>query len=289
MQIDARTAKQLIELKYLNASGGGSLDQVTANTDDTDQLFDMMLQQNIGSSSDSKSSNLNPVSLASILPSSASIGDVDASSVTGSTYGADSTGQTSDPWYQFDQLAPVDPNTSTTTARSDSPSASVPANSALTGIGGADVSGIAATGTGASKPTAYNELISAASSKYGIPESLIKAVIDTESSFNPNAGSSAGAKGLMQLMDGTAAGLGVSNSFDPAQNIDGGTKYLSYQIKRYDGNVKTALAAYNAGPGRLQRLGISNDEELMAKLSQLPQETQRYIGKIENAQAKYAL
>lgn len=282
MQIDAKVAKQLIELKYLNTSGVGSADQVTANTDDSSKLFDMMLQQNIGTTADTSSSNLNPVSLASVLPSAASVGDVDASSVTGSTYGA---GQ-SDPWYQFDQLAPVDPNTSTTTAKIDTPLPST----GTAGIGGADSSSaIAATGTGASKPTAYNDLISSASSKYGISESLIKAVIDTESSFNPNAGSSAGAKGLMQLMDGTAAGLGVSNSFDPAQNIDGGTKYLSYQIKRYDGNVKTALAAYNAGPGRLQRLGISNDEELMAKLSQLPKETQRYIGKIENAQAKYEL
>lgn len=285
MQIDAKVAKQLIELKYLNASGVGSADQVTANTSDSNKLFDMMLQQNIGTSAESKGSDLSAVSLASVLPSAASIGDVDTSSVTGNTYAASSAGQ-SDPWYQFDQLAPVDPSTSTTTAKVNTP---LPATGTA-GIGGADAaSAIDATGTGNSKPTPYNDLISSASSKYGISESLIKAVIDTESSFNPNAGSSAGAKGLMQLMDGTAAGLGVSNSFDPAQNIDGGTKYLSYQIKRYDGNVKTALAAYNAGPGRLQRLGISNDEELMAKLSQLPKETQRYIGKIENAQAKYEL
>ncbi|MDQ1235031.1 hypothetical protein QE450_002529 [Paenibacillus sp. SORGH_AS306] len=285
MQIDAKVAKQLIELKYLNTSGVGSADQLTANTDDSSKLFDMMLQQNIGTTAETKGSNINPVSLASVLPSAASVGDVDSSSVTGNTYATSGAGQ-SDPWYQFDQLAPVDPSTSTTTAKVNTPLPST----GTAGIGGADPSSaIAATGTGASKPTAYNDLISAASNKYGISESLIKAVIDTESSFNPNAGSSAGAKGLMQLMDGTAAGLGVSNSFDPAQNIDGGTKYLSYQIKRYDGNVKTALAAYNAGPGRLQRLGISNDEELMAKLSQLPKETQRYIGKIENAQAKYEL
>ncbi|KUP22912.1 lytic transglycosylase domain-containing protein [Paenibacillus sp. DMB5] len=140
-----------------------------------------------------------------------------------------------------------------------------------------------------SVPTDYEELIQTASAKYGVPVDLIKAVIDTESSFNPNVVSSAGAKGLMQLMDGTANGLGVSDPFDPAQNIDGGVRYLSYQLKRYDGEEKMALAAYNAGPGRVNKLGVSNDEELMQKLSLLPKETQAYITKIERARAEYAL
>ncbi|WP_238654614.1 lytic transglycosylase domain-containing protein [Paenibacillus piscarius] len=138
-------------------------------------------------------------------------------------------------------------------------------------------------------PTDYEELIQTASAKYGVPVDLIKAVIDTESSFNPNVVSSAGAKGLMQLMDGTANGLGVSDPFDPAQSIDGGVRYLSYQLKRYDGQEKMALAAYNAGPGRVNKLGVSNDAELMANLAALPQETQRYIAKIERARAQYAL
>ncbi|AZK46857.1 lytic transglycosylase domain-containing protein [Paenibacillus lentus] len=134
-----------------------------------------------------------------------------------------------------------------------------------------------------------DELISRASKAYGVAESLIKAVIETESSFNASAVSPAGAKGLMQLMDGTARGLGVSNPFDPAQNIDGGTRYLSSQLKRFGGEEKTALAAYNAGPGRIQRLGISNDVELMEKLHLLPKETQNYITKIENARLKYEI
>lgn len=138
-------------------------------------------------------------------------------------------------------------------------------------------------------PTSYEDLIQAASAKYGVPVDLIKAVIDTESSFNPNVVSSAGAKGLMQLMDGTANGLGVSDPFDPAQSIDGGVRYLSYQLKRYDGEEKLALAAYNAGPGRVNKLGVNSDEELMEKLSQLPKETQAYIAKIERARAEYAV
>ncbi|AJS61378.1 lytic transglycosylase domain-containing protein [Paenibacillus sp. IHBB 10380] len=138
-----------------------------------------------------------------------------------------------------------------------------------------------------SSPTSYNDLIQQASRKYGVPEDLIKAVIDTESSFNPQVVSSAGAKGLMQLMDGTAEGLGVSNSFDPAENIDAGTRYLAYQLKRFDGQENMALAAYNAGPGRVQRLGLSNDVELMNNLNLLPQETRNYIYKVQNARSKY--
>ncbi|WP_440111127.1 lytic transglycosylase domain-containing protein [Paenibacillus sp. QZ-Y1] len=141
----------------------------------------------------------------------------------------------------------------------------------------------------ASVPTDFESLIATASAKYGVPESLIKAVIDTESNFNPNVVSSAGAKGLMQLMDGTAAGLGVSNAYDPAQNIDAGTKYLSLQLQRFGGEVKMALAAYNAGPGRVSRLGVSSDSELMSVLNRLPSETQAYISKVEKAQSKYMI
>lgn len=138
-----------------------------------------------------------------------------------------------------------------------------------------------------SVPSDYEELILNASAAYGVPADLIKAVIDTESSFNPDAVSSAGAKGLMQLMDGTASGLGVDDSFDPAQNIDGGVKYLSYQLERFGGEVKMALAAYNAGPNRVAKLGVNSDAALLEQLEQLPQETQAYIFKVERARDKY--
>jgi len=136
---------------------------------------------------------------------------------------------------------------------------------------------------------AFDELINAAGLKYGVAPSLIKSVIQTESSFHPNAVSSAGAKGLMQLMDDTARGLGVTNSFDPAQNIDGGTRFLSYLLRKYDGSVPVALAAYNAGPGRVDRLGIAGEQDLAAKYEQLPQETQNYVRKVASAMIQWGV
>ena len=88
-----------------------------------------------------------------------------------------------------------------------------------------------------------------AAAKYNLPPELINGVIRAESNFMVRAVSSAGAQGLMQLMPATAKELGVKNSFDIEQNIDGGTKYLRQMLDRFGGNVRKALAAYNAGPG----------------------------------------
>jgi len=102
-------------------------------------------------------------------------------------------------------------------------------------------------------PADLEPLIAAASEKYGIEAALIKAVIQVESGFRAGAVSRAGALGLMQLMPGTARALGV-DPLDPAQNIDGGTRYLRQQLDRF-GSIESALAAYNAGPASVARYG----------------------------------
>ncbi len=99
----------------------------------------------------------------------------------------------------------------------------------------------------------YENIIIDAANKYDVDHKLIKSIILTESAANEKAVSKANAKGLMQLMDSTATYLGVKDSFDPKQNIEGGTKYFAELFRKYDGDVKKALAAYNAGPANVEK------------------------------------
>jgi soluble lytic murein transglycosylase-like protein len=101
----------------------------------------------------------------------------------------------------------------------------------------------------------YDAEIDAASAQEGVDPALVRAVVAHESGFDANATSPAGAQGLMQLMPATARGLGVTDAYDPQQNIAGGTHLIKTLLDRYDGNLSLALAAYNAGPGAVDRFG----------------------------------
>ncbi|HEY3308743.1 MAG TPA: lytic transglycosylase domain-containing protein [Desulfuromonadaceae bacterium] len=134
----------------------------------------------------------------------------------------------------------------------------------------------------ASQPSAQKEagwlepIIAKASRRYGVEVGLIKAVIKAESNFNPNAVSHAGARGLMQLMPATARSLGVNDSFDPEQNVMAGTRFLKDLLDRYNGNLDSTLAAYNWGPGNVDR-----------RPEHLPRETREYLVRVKQLYSSY--
>ena len=102
---------------------------------------------------------------------------------------------------------------------------------------------------------AFDQLIRQAAQHHGVSEGLVKAIMHTESGFNIHARSPVGAQGLMQLMPATARRFNVSNAYDPQQNIFGGVKYLSWLLKRFNGDTRLAIAAYNAGEGNVDKYG----------------------------------
>jgi hypothetical protein len=127
------------------------------------------------------------------------------------------------------------------------------------------------------QPGNYDDLINKYSQQNGVPVELTRAVIGKESSYNPKARSKKGAGGLMQLMPSTATDLGVSDVYDPEQNIEGGTRYLKQMLDKYDGDVPKALAAYNWGPGSMDKT-VAKMGENYTKV--LPKETSDYVRKI---------
>ena len=107
--------------------------------------------------------------------------------------------------------------------------------------------------SGSATRNAYDALIRASASRHGIDPGLMKAMMHTESAFNPNARSPVGAQGLMQLMPATARRFSVSNPWNPADNIEGSAKYIAWLLKRFNNNVEYAVAGYNAGEGNVDK------------------------------------
>jgi len=139
------------------------------------------------------------------------------------------------------------------------------------------VRGASGAARGTSAPATSREdldrLVQAAAERHHVDPVLIRAVIDAESNWNPQAVSSKGAQGLMQLHPGTAGDLGVNDPFDPEQNVDGGVRYLRMLLEKYNGDLDKALAAYNAGPNAVQRAGgVPNYRE-----------TRTYVQKVTDA------
>jgi soluble lytic murein transglycosylase-like protein len=127
-------------------------------------------------------------------------------------------------------------------------------------------------------PAQLDRLIKANGDAAGVDPALIKAIIANESAFDPQATSRTGAQGLMQLEPETAAGVGVSDAYDPAQNIFGGTRYIKGLLERFHGDVRLAVAAYNAGPGAVAKYG---DVPPYA-------ETQNYVQNVLESYKKYS-
>jgi len=119
-------------------------------------------------------------------------------------------------------------------------------------------------------PSPFDEMIRVIADRYGVEYALVKAVIKAESGFNHLAVSPKGAQGLMQLMPDTAAAVRVQDVFTPQDNIEGGVKYLRRLLDRYDGNLALAVAAYNAGPMRVDEVGgipdIAETREYLARV-----------------------
>ncbi|MFL8710628.1 lytic transglycosylase domain-containing protein [Clostridioides sp. GD02377] len=124
--------------------------------------------------------------------------------------------------------------------------------------------------------TRIENAVEQASKKYNIDANLIKAIIKVESDFNPNTVSSAGAKGLMQLMPENCRDLGVTDPFNIEQNIDAGTRHIKEYIDMFGGSIEMGLMAYNGGPGRMKSRGV----ESISDLYKMPKETQNYVPKV---------
>ncbi|MBV8602450.1 MAG: lytic transglycosylase domain-containing protein [Candidatus Eremiobacteraeota bacterium] len=135
------------------------------------------------------------------------------------------------------------------------------------------------TAQAALPPEHIEQLVQSNASAWQVDPALVRAIMANESAFDPNATSKVGAQGLMQLMPETAASLGVTNSYDPEQNVWGGTRYLRSLLDRFGGDLTKAVAAYNAGPGAVEKYGgVPPYSETQAYVKNVLDSYQQYKG-----------
>ncbi|WP_236026286.1 lytic transglycosylase domain-containing protein [Alicyclobacillus suci] len=234
--------------------------QIVSQWQSTNQVFEEILEETLEMLASEESSTLPPAGITELNSSSTA----SLHGLTGLS-GVDLNGiDTSDSLPPL--LLSLLPNFTGTTSQTPTSANGTVVDTGATGTL-ASTSAIAPTPSGS-----LASIINTTAEKYNLPPSLLSAVIQQESGFNPNAVSSAGAQGLMQLMPSTAQSLGVSNAFDPAQNVDAGASYLRQLLNQFGGSVPLALAAYNAGPG------------VVSKYQGVPPyaETQNYVQSILN-------
>lgn len=204
---------------------------------------------------------------ASSTPTTSSTGASAASSLLSGLLGTTSTGTTS----SASLIAELTPLLQQLGLNVTAAPTAAPATSSTSVSGGsAQTSGITATAV----PAQYQQIFQQAAATYGVPVSMLEAVSQVESNYNPNAVSSAGAQGMMQIMPGTAKGLGI-NPLDPTQAINGAAQLLSEKLNAF-GSVPLALAAYNAGDGAVEQYG---------GIPPYP-ETQNYVTKVTSVMSQ---
>ena len=264
--MDIQSLKTLLEIQALQTLGSSSSTSTNTLTDNSNSIFSDMIGELLSEAT--TTSNAKMSSLLG-LSSSSNLSNYFAGLTTGNQLGnmTASTEALQSLLYKGSNANYV-PSSVYEAASSSVHSSATELDSYVSD----DVIGTTAYEKSLAGANKYAAIIKKAANTYDVPEKLIAAVMKQESNFNPTVVSQAGAQGLMQLMPKTAQYLGVSNAFDPEQNIMAGAKYLRQMLDKFDNDPTLALAAYNAGPSRV------------TKYDGIPpfKETQNYVKKVMN-------
>ncbi|MCY0875208.1 MAG: lytic transglycosylase domain-containing protein [Firmicutes bacterium] len=268
------TASAQLLAAYAQLEESAALDSLLGSNSSANSLDPLGTSNSLlgGSSSENSISALDPLAEntlgLSALPSDLTGSSLTSTSPTGNSLAALSAYISAAMGFQ----SPQSPVTALTNASATPTESIAAANAGAQTPSTPDVT----TDTLSATPANIQSMIQSMAPSYGLSPALVTAVVKQESGFSPTAHSSSGAMGLMQLMPETASSLGVTDPYDPAQNLRGGMSYLSQMLKQYNGNVPLALAAYNAGPGAVTTYG---------GIPPYP-ETQSYVSSIMNTLAQ---